>query len=80
MIQKLISKTFNMRNHRTLIFVLQTSQWETVFFSCVPPCPIQCHRNELTCAHGPSALRKREISSKLTLIGAWGTRINMKVN
>ena len=33
----------------------KTSQWGTVFFSCVPPDPNQCHRNEFTCAHGPSA-------------------------
>ena len=26
-----------------------------MFFSCVPPDPNQCHRNEFTCAHGPSA-------------------------
>ena len=31
------------------IFFSKTSQSATTIFSCVPPDPNQCHRNEFTC-------------------------------
>ena len=70
----------NQRHQLNLIFCSKPSQSVTVFFSCVPPDPNQCHRNEITCAYGPSALKERQIFANLTLIGVRGMKIIMKVH
>ena len=70
----------NQRHQLNLNFCSKPSQSVTVFFSCVPPDPNQCHRNEITCAYGPSALKERQIFANLTLIGVRGMKIIMKVH